>query len=143
MACAHQAYWGYLAYGYVFAVWGICLLMQKKLADNLLAQVRKFRDQVVQLAKKMLCARKFPELIAKTGECGPEKPTGSSTTQTRKGTLMLADTYRRAPGAQRCASRCGRTHKRKAISQPPVTNEPWAAPSFTFFRCTLTPLKLL
>lgn len=56
MAHAHQACWGYLGYGYVFAVWVICLLMQKQLADNLLAQVRKFSDQVAQLAKNALCS---------------------------------------------------------------------------------------
>lgn len=56
VAHAHQACWGYLGYGYVFAVWVICLLMQKQLADNLLAQVRKFSDQVAQLAKNALCS---------------------------------------------------------------------------------------
>lgn len=65
MAHAHQACWDYLGYGYVFAVWVICLLMQKQLADNLLAQVRKFRDRWPSW-QKMLCAHKFPELILKT-----------------------------------------------------------------------------
>lgn len=71
---ALQACWGSLCCGYVCTVWVICLLIQRQLVDNLLAQVRKFRKQVVW---QMLRAGKFPDLLPKISESGPEKPVGS------------------------------------------------------------------
>lgn len=71
---ALQASWDFLCCSYVFTVWVICLLIQRQLVDNLLAQVMKFRKQVVW---QMLQAGKFPDLLPKISESGPEKPVGS------------------------------------------------------------------
>lgn len=45
----------------------------------------------------MLWTGKFPDLILKISESGPEKPMESSSILTRKGSLELVDTYRQAP----------------------------------------------
>lgn len=58
----------------VSTVWVICLLIERQPVDNLLAQVRKFRKQVVW---QMLRAGKFPDLLPKIRESGVEKAVGS------------------------------------------------------------------
>lgn len=50
-----QACWGYLHCGCVFAIWVFHLLTQKQLADNLLVQIREFREHVVHVAINALC----------------------------------------------------------------------------------------
>lgn len=55
MSRALQGCWGWLCYGCVVAFWVLCPLIQKQLADNLLAQFGKFREQVVLLAVNAPC----------------------------------------------------------------------------------------
>lgn len=124
-ACRDCWYWGY-----VFAVWVNSLLIQRQLVDSLLEQVRKFREQVVWLAINAL-GWQIPRPSPPDQQVWPREARREQSTLTRKGMLLLVDTYRQAPLSPEAYIQEGQDPR-----GPGPFSAPLPAASLILFRCT-------